>query len=167
MAVWVDIILNMPWANLCMPLSVLYMWVKYTVSTECAACYNSLPLLYFYRSPGQAFVFVVFVDWDKVSVLPRVLDHWLLHPPIVRSTNLSPLRQCSFCQLLSFGANTCRVCVSWNPWGPGCLRCLGRNQRGNYRTMLVKHKPLNVSSVNHGPTQCLLSVPSSSSQTAF
>lgn len=111
-------------------------------------------------------LFLVFLDPDKVSVLPRVLDHWLLHPPTMRSTNLSPLRQYSFCQFPSFGANTCRVCVSWNPWGPGCLRCLGRNQRENYETVLVKHKPLNVSSVNHGPTQCLLSVPSSSSQTA-
>lgn len=52
------------------------------------------------------------------------------------------------------------------PEGPECLACLGTNQNEVYGTILVKQKPLKVSSVNRGPTQCLLSVPSSSSQTA-
>lgn len=53
---WVDISLNMPRVKLCMPHSVLYMYSVFAVYCMCAACYNSFPVLYFHRSPGQAFV---------------------------------------------------------------------------------------------------------------
>lgn len=114
-----------------------------------------------FLEPRESFCFSVFSD--KVTVLPKVLDYWLFFPPTMRFTNFSPLRQYSFCQPSSLAALTCRV--SWNPQGPGCLRCLCRNQQEDYGTLLIKWKPLNIS-VNRRSTQCLLSVPSSSSQTA-
>lgn len=97
----------------------------------------------------------MFFDWGShFPKGPRLLT--LSPPPSVWLTNLPPLRQCCFCRSLRL----LRTLAASVP--PGTLEALDvwdalvENQRENYGAMLVKRKPLSVSSVDLRPTQCLL-----------